>query len=48
MSILSRLRNIFNPQPKEQVLGYSPEELKEIFQNSIPAIDSEVQKNTQK
>jgi len=39
MSILQRIRQIFNPEPKKQVLGYSPTELQLLFQNSSVTVN---------
>ena len=39
MSILQHIRQIFNPDPKEQVLGYSPSELQLLFQNSTVSVN---------
>ncbi|MFC5475547.1 hypothetical protein [Paraherbaspirillum soli] len=45
MTFLNRIKKIFNPEPKEQVLGYSPSELQHLFQNTSATVNPGFQKN---
>ncbi|MGZ3237568.1 MAG: hypothetical protein ACXU8A_09365 [Burkholderiaceae bacterium] len=45
MAFFDRIKKVFSSEPKEQVLGYSPAELKEIYQNPNATVNPVFSKN---